>query len=439
MAALGVRPGARVAAAVSGGADSMALAHLLAGWARDRDAHVHALTVDHGLRDEAAHEAARVAAWCAPLGLPHLTLRWDEGGAHRARAASAQAAARAARYRLMTRWCRDAGCSHLFLAHHADDQAETFLLRLARGSGVAGLAAMAPLAARDGVMLARPLLAMPKARLAAYCREIGQDWISDPSNDDALYGRVRFRNARGMLAREGLTTARLLATAGHMRRARAALDHYVGELLDRACAWDAFGVGRIALDDLRRAPEEVGLRALAAVLAAASGQVYPPRFERLLRLYESLRAGPWRDATLHGCLIARAGAVLTVTREAALIADACAVTPGRPVTWDGRFRVCWETPAACAAPGGGEGFQVKVFRAAPRDGGPEGAALARALAPIPPAVRETLPALFDSAGLAAFPHATYVRGDLAATPGLKMTATYICPRIDQISGDDADM
>jgi tRNA(Ile)-lysidine synthase len=430
MTAMAVGPSARIAVAVSGGADSMALALLLVQWARANGTSVHALTVDHGLRDAAPDEARQVERWLSPLKIPHTTLRWEEGRDYRSRPGSAQAAAREARYRLMTDWCVENDCGHLFLAHHADDQAETFLMRLARGSGVDGLAAMAPLSDRDGVRLARPLLSIPKSRLVAYCGQVGQPWIEDPSNTDETYGRVRFRAAREVLEREGLSADRLLATAEHMRRARAALDHYVADLLAKACAWDRHGLGRISLAAFLAAPEEVGLRALASVLMRVSGQVYRPRFERLTRLYESLCAGPWRDATLHGCLLVRDGDVLTVAREAAQISDEVHLRPGVTAIWDGRFEI--------VTTGGLPPREFRIRRLLQKEV-PPAVRESPAWAEVPAYARETLPALVDSAGLAAIPSLNYVRTDLTTSPGVSVTAAIFCPGIDQFTGDDAEL
>jgi tRNA(Ile)-lysidine synthase len=430
MTGMALGPLARIAVAVSGGADSMALALLLVQWAGTHGASVHALTVDHGLRDAAADEARQVERWLAPLKIQHTTLQWEEGRDYRNRPGSAQGPARDARYRLMTGWCAENDCGHLFLAHHADDQAETFLMRLARGSGVDGLAAMAPLSMRDGVRLARPLLAIPKARLIAFCEQVGQPWIEDPSNHDVSYGRVRLRAARDVLEREGLSGDRLNATAEHMRRARAALDHYAGDLLDKACVWDRHGIGRVSLAAFLAAPEEIGLRALASLLMRASGQFYRPRFERLTRLYDSLRAGPWRDATLHGCLLVRDGDRLTVAREAAQISDEQVVRPGAAVIWDGRFEVTMTGGPPLRE------FRVRRFLkkevpAAVRESG--------AWAEVPAYARETLPAVFDSAGLAVVPSLNYIRSDLTTSPGVSVTAAFMCPGIDQFTGDDAEL
>ncbi len=194
----------RIAAAVSGGADSLALAVLLHDWARPLGGHITALTVDHGLRPEAAAEARFVARTLEPLGLAHQTLRWR--GAKPG--ANISAAARRARYDLLSRRCEQRGLLHLALGHHLDDQAETFLLRLGRGSGLDGLAAMAPIVELPGLRLLRPLLGLPKVRLEATLRARGLDWIEDPTNRDPAQARARLRQLLPGLALEGLTAAR---------------------------------------------------------------------------------------------------------------------------------------------------------------------------------------------------------------------------------------
>ncbi|MEK9646358.1 MAG: tRNA lysidine(34) synthetase TilS, partial [Alphaproteobacteria bacterium] len=150
-----------IAVAVSGGADSMALLLLAAAWAADRSGRVTALTVDHGLRAEAAAEAAEVARRCRARGIACETMRWDGDKP----ATGIQEAARSARYDLMTGWCRDRAVAHLLVAHHAGDQAETFLYRMGRGSGADGLAGMPAAVVRAGVRLLRPLLDVAPERL----------------------------------------------------------------------------------------------------------------------------------------------------------------------------------------------------------------------------------------------------------------------------------
>ena len=179
-------PAPRVAVAVSGGADSMALLLLAKDWAPG----VAALTVDHGLRAGSTAEAAQVAAWCASRRIPHCVLAWTG----RKPSSGIQEASRTARYELLTQWCRDRGYPHLLVGHHLEDQAETFLIRMQRGSGVDGLAAMPSTTARDGVRIVRPLLGVTPARLTAFLRAAGQPWIEDPSNDDPRFARPVFIN-----------------------------------------------------------------------------------------------------------------------------------------------------------------------------------------------------------------------------------------------------
>lgn len=404
LAPLGLGQGARIAVAVSGGADSMALARLLADWARTNGADLAAVTVDHRLRAEAATEARQVAAWLAPY-CPHVTLDWDDG-ALQPKARSPQKAARDARYGLMAAWCAREGRSHLFIAHHADDQAETFLIRLTRGSGINGLAAMAPVTrlrvAAGEVLLARPLLDFSKADLIDVCRALGQAWLEDPSNANRASARVRFRQAAHLLEAEGFSRDRLLETVRHMQRARAALDQATHQLLRTATAWDHYGAVRLSLRAWADAPEEIALRALSSLLMAAGGQVYGPRFDSLTRLAGQMRKGPWRDSTLHGCFIARDADCVVIQREAAAIEHTISAVPGLPVLWDGRFRVTLPAaltggPFRIAAWNGGE--LPSELRTPPRD--------------LPLRLRAALPAVYDAFGLAALPHLEYLRGDLA--------------------------
>lgn len=185
-----VAPGARIGIAVSGGPDSMALL-LLAAAARPR--HIEAATVDHALRPASRSEAERVAEICAAVGVPHsiLTASWGEKPE-----TAIQERARAVRYLLLGEWARKRDLDALVTAHHLEDQAETFLMRLARGAGVRGLAGMRPLSRVDGALpLARPLLGWRHSELEAVCAEAGVDPIRDPSNDDEQFERVRLRKA----------------------------------------------------------------------------------------------------------------------------------------------------------------------------------------------------------------------------------------------------
>lgn len=300
MAPFGVPSGARVAVAVSGGADSLALALLLKVWGDANGVEVLALTVDHGLRADAAQEARQVGAWMAARGMAHHVLTWAQGPDAQS---AVQARAREARYGLMSKWCRAHGVARLFAAHHQGDQAETFVMRLKRASTLHGLAAMAHM--RDlggGVVLCRPLLGVSKARLTATLLAQGQDWIEDPSNRNPSFERVRVRALIDALGQEGVSAERL---AGAARGARA-----VSEALDRAVKafeassvqgrGDALHIDARALADM---PQAVAERVLALNLTAVGGGVYPPSPDKVRRLARALGRPGFRARTLAGCVV----------------------------------------------------------------------------------------------------------------------------------------
>ena len=258
----------RVVLAVSGGSDSMALMALYHAY---RTAHPSApeaivATVDHGLRPDAADDVRFVLDAAAGLGLPAIARRWDGDKP----ASDIQAAARTARYRLLGEIAAERGAGAVLTAHTRDDQAETFLLRLARGSGVKGLAAMAPVRPlaghameEGGVALVRPLLDVSRAALRATLVRAGLGWRDDPSNASDRFARVRMRGLMPALAAEGLHADRLAGTARRLARADAAIDAMVEALAARALAADAYGVLSLDVDAFAGAPEEVRLRLLA--------------------------------------------------------------------------------------------------------------------------------------------------------------------------------
>jgi tRNA(Ile)-lysidine synthase len=208
--------------AVSGGPDSIAMMWLAARWRRAmrRGPNLVAVTVDHGLRAAAAREARDVKRLAKTFDLPHRTLRWSGAKPK----TGLPAAARDARYRLLAKAARAAGATHVLTAHTRDDQAETLLMRMARGSGIAGLAAMARQSRRDGVVLARPLLQVPKTRLLATLKKAGIGFADDPTNRDRNFARPRFRAIMPALAAEGFDARNLARLAARFARANAALE-----------------------------------------------------------------------------------------------------------------------------------------------------------------------------------------------------------------------
>jgi tRNA(Ile)-lysidine synthase len=306
--------------AVSGGPDSMALLALFSTWSRDAGASgarpaLRAVTVDHGLRPESTAEAGLVSREAGRLGVPHVVLEWPGPKP----GAGLQAAARAARYRLLCGEAARCGASHVVTAHHADDQAETVLMRLLRGSGLDGLAGMAALRDLGGVLLARPLLPVPKARLTATARATGMAFVEDPSNADPRFARTRMRRLTALLAEEGLTAGRLVMLAARAARAAEALDTAAARAL---AAFSRREDDRVRLErGLFSEPGEIVLRVLVSAVRDLGGVENDPiRLDRAERLAGDLtakaREGRALRRTLAGCVVSMDGlGDVTITRE----------------------------------------------------------------------------------------------------------------------------
>ena len=295
-----VAPGCAVA--VSGGPDSMALVYLLS-----KVVPVKAVTVDHGLRPEAAAEAEQVGRWLSdfPNVEHHILTREIKGEA----ASRIQEDARYDRYALMAEFCQSYNVEALCIAHHQEDQAETFLFRLAKGSGLDGLACMRDIQDMHGVMLLRPLLDVSKQRLVATCHVHNIPYVTDPSNQNEKFARVRLRQSADILAEEGLTPKRLGVTSKRLSRARDALDFYVEQAFQDIMKKES-GADRIEFyaEDFDRLPEEITLRCLlkAYRVLLAQDYDYGPRMERLEDLHSRLRSDPaFKGATLGGCIVRR--------------------------------------------------------------------------------------------------------------------------------------
>ena len=290
-------PPARIGVACSGGGDSMALLHLVARWARERQVACQAVTVDHGLRPEARTEATLVAEACEGLRLRHETLQWQWDGQ-----GNLQDAARRGRLSLIAGWAREHELTHVCVGHTEDDQAETLVMRLARGSGVDGLAGMRAERQSHGITWLRPLLNMSRQTLRDWLRAEEISWAEDPSNDDTRFDRVRARQA---IATLGLDPARLGRTARQMQAAEAVLHRAMLDLAQAAVTQDddALLLDRAAL---RAALPDTRWRLVAAALQYIGGAAYRPRFAPLEDFTAALLDGEGR--TLAGVRSVRAGA-----------------------------------------------------------------------------------------------------------------------------------
>jgi tRNA(Ile)-lysidine synthase len=308
--------------AVSGGPDSTALLVLAARWAKRQKGpapKLLAITIDHGLRPQAVAEAAAVKRLARRLGVAHGTLRWRG----KKPKSGLQNAARIARYRLLAQAAARAGYAHIMTAHTLDDQAETVLFRLARGSGVTGLAGMAAaslLPVGDSeVFLVRPLLQIPKSRLVATLKAARIPFAEDQSNSDPRFTRARLRTLMPALAREGLDAHGLSRLAGRLRRAEATIEFAVHAARAALAPGPWHAQAPIVFDSGRFAelPAEVGLRLLGRAITHA-GDEGPVELGKLEAIYDALRRAPGAlRRTLAGAVVSLAANRLKIERAPA--------------------------------------------------------------------------------------------------------------------------
>lgn len=348
-----------IAVGVSGGPDSMALALLLDGWTRRQGGMVTALTVDHGLRPESADEAAQTGARLRARGITHQILHWDQGSA--ARDTRIQERARAARYDLLEGWCAAHGILHLAVAHHRQDNAETVLLRFARGSGPHGLAAMPPVRETPRVRLLRPLLGFDRAALVAHCQAMLQPFVSDRSNRDQNFARPRLRAARDVLAAEGMSDDRLNLTARRCAEARSLIEAKTAKILAEALSLYAHGYAVLDTRAMPCTPERQ--RALGAVLATIGGQSFAPKLEKLDAAVARLDEAESAAFTLAGCLLHPLNKRHWLICREAAACESRALEHSGSTLWDGRFALTWHgLPATryCTALGEAGWAQAKA-------------------------------------------------------------------------------
>ncbi len=329
----------RIALAVSGGPDSLALMQLVARWreARDRGPELSVLTVDHGLRPGSREEAELVGRAASALGLHHAIVHWDKEQRPTTRL---QAQARVARYDLMAAYCHAHDIPALVTAHHLDDQAETFLMRLKRGSGLDGLAAIPEEGSWAGIAILRPLLDVPKARLVATLNEAGLPFLSDPSNADPRFERARMRQRSDALSLLGLTPEALALSARRLRRAREALDEAARDFLARHSAMSEAGYATIDRSALATVPREIALRALSQLIAAVGGGETPVQLAKLEKLLAALEANPDKAHTLGRCRLETFASRLGLFREVRGGGLPVArLSPGERTLWDNRFTI----------------------------------------------------------------------------------------------------
>lgn len=388
-----------LAVAVSGGIDSMALLLLADDWARQHGGYAIALTVDHGLREESSEEAAQVAIWCRALGIEHHTLVWK----HVSPLVSAvQDKARAARYELLSGWCKTHHVLHLLTAHHRDDQAETLLLRLSRGSQIDGLAGIPLVSSQWGVRLLRPLLGMAKHELRSFLLQQGQDWVEDRSNESAAYTRNFLRQQVAKTVQPEYISAHAYHLAERTSIIRNQLENKLAIHLTKDFFLLPEGYAFLTLRALREEERHYMEKGLSGLVQAIGGGDTPARSDAIERLYETLLTAP-STRTFGGCLFQYQPRKerYIVRREPRAVGPPVMVEPSTTSRWDKRFDVRWHGKTREI-----DGIFVEAL------GTPRANALKLPASSLPPKpVLATLPAFFHLEQLVAVPHIHYRNED----------------------------
>jgi len=399
-----------LAIAVSGGGDSMALAVLLHHWAVPRGIQLQAYTVDHALRPESAQEAENVGRQLQAFGMTHRVLTWQHATKPETHI---QEKARKARYALLQEACRQDGIAVLAVAHNLEDQIETFWMRLSHGSGLDGLAGMAPLRDMEGIKLLRPLLDFTRQDLRDICTAAGLAWVEDPTNRNENFLRPRLRAFEAMLAAEGLTPQRLSQTIQKLAAARDVLSDITQKSVRDVCAFYPEGYATFHQKELCALPDEMARRVLAHVLRRIAPAEYPPGTHLVDRLYQALRQEDFAGQTAAGCDVQPlGGGQILIVREQA------GITLREPLRanmcWDGRFQMTG--PVESFADGWDIGPLGQAGIAALRKQFTADDPARAKLESLPGRVRASLPAVWGGEKILHVPHLSWISPQ--ATPNL---------------------
>lgn len=351
---------------------------------------VTVLTVDHGLRPGSRDEAEKVAGWARARGFRHATLGWTGPKPQ----SHIQETARRIRYQLLVQWCQAHQTAALLTAHTRDDQAETVIMRLARGTGVEGLAGIPAWREIEGVIVFRPLLDETRLRLQEFLVSQNVSWINDPSNEDIAFERIRIRKAWPDLARAGLSAGALVETARRAGRADLALKQFANEFMERHVRHHALGYAEADLQEFRSQPAEMMVRVLDRLIAryGQGGRAELAAIERVAGQVCDPAQRPPR-LTIGGAQLAFRERTFLIGREPGRISPEPVPICGDTL-WDGRWRITADSAAA----------DLSVRPAAAVDPVPRDRRL-------PAFVQAGLPAVCDPSGVLFVPHCGQLRGN----------------------------
>lgn len=323
----------KVAVAVSGGSDSMALVLLTQAWCQESGRECIALTVDHGLREESQQEARQVAGWLQKYGISHHTLTWEGKKPE----SNIQSLARQARYRLLTAYCKEHGIPAILLGHHKKDQAETLLMRMLRGSGLKGLSGMKAKRDQQGLLFLRPLLGMTKNQLQSYLKKQEQYWVEDPSNENVAYDRVWIRNLLQSHRDADLLSDRLYETSLRLQQTDSFVNAQLYSLWKDIIHVDEKGFVSFDLEWFKTAHAEVQYQTIQRALYTVTGLSEPYRYDAITGAICAIMDGKLRHTLYHTMWEVKKGKVYCF-REPDKMAKPV-VSSGKEIYWDGRWEV----------------------------------------------------------------------------------------------------
>lgn len=333
-----------IAVATSGGPDSLALTLLAHQWAQDQGGKAIALTVDHQLRPESTEEAHKVKGWLQEKNINHHILTWQRSPEEKIPQTALQATAREARYHLLGQWCKDNGIKHLLTGHHSQDQLETFMIRLAKGSGLKGLTGIQDEISTPFGRLLRPLLTIESQNLKETLNEFGQPFIEDPSNNNQDFARIRWRKLLPILAAEGLTSKSFKETLERLRHSQRLIDQFISTRLQHHVTFSPYGY-IILQKTIGHESEEVFEEILKRIFTLIGTKNYPVRRQALHRAMATLMAE--KSMTLAGCQIVNKTNEWWITREPAAVGPPIFVNVPGTYHWDDRFIIEVDAKIPC--------------------------------------------------------------------------------------------
>lgn len=326
----------KIVIAVSGGIDSLALLLIANNWAKNNNSTVIGITINHGLRLEAEKEAVYVSNICKKFDIEHHILTWEGEKPE----SNIEAIARENRYRLIKEFCDKSGIEYVLVAHHLQDQAETFFIRLFRGSGIDGLSSMEPTVNLYGLNIVRPFLYAKKSDLKEYLESKNIKWVEDPSNSDEKYLRNKIRNFLNSFENKDEILTRINSAIEKINITKKIIDDEIEKIEAKTVFFSPFGSCSINKNMLLKQNEEIILKILAKISMKISGNIYKPRLEKLKRLLENIRENEGLKYTFYGCIFEKFDQnLLMVYREYNSIDKDKKLVYNNKVIWDNRFQI----------------------------------------------------------------------------------------------------